>query len=93
MRSIIEAAWENRALLQEKETIETINKVIEDLDKGILRVAEPTNNGEWQVNEWVKKAVVMYFPIKKFVIGRRRCNNITFNITKITSSPRIACNI
>ena len=65
MRSIIEAAWENRALLQEKETIETINKVIEDLDKGILRVAEPTKNGEWQVNEWVKKAVVMYFPIRK----------------------------
>lgn len=65
MRSIIEAAWENRALLQETETIETINKVIEEIDKGLLRVAEPTENNEWIVNEWVKKAVVMYFPIRK----------------------------
>lgn len=65
MRSIIEAAWENRALLQEKETIETINKVIEEIDKGILRVAEPGENNEWIVNEWVKKAVVMYFPIRQ----------------------------
>lgn len=65
MRSIIESAWENRALLQEKETIQAIEHVIEELDKGILRVAEPTDSGEWQVNEWVKKAVVMYFPIRK----------------------------
>lgn len=65
MRSIIEAAWENRALLQERETIETINKVIEEIDKGILRVAEPGDGNEWIVNEWVKKAVVMYFPIRQ----------------------------
>lgn len=65
MRSIIEAAWEDRSLLNDKKTVETIDKVIEDLDKGILRVAEPTENGEWIVNEWVKKAVVMYFPIRK----------------------------
>ena len=65
MRSIIEAAWENRDLLKEKETIEAINHVIEDIDKGILRVAEPDINGEWIVNEWVKKAVVMYFPIRQ----------------------------
>ncbi len=65
MRSIIEAAWDNRDLLSQPETIATIEKVIEDLDKGILRVAEPLDNGEWQVNEWVKKAVVMYFPIRK----------------------------
>lgn len=65
MRSLIEAAWENRELLQEAETIQAIETVMEDLDKGILRVAEPTENGEWQVNEWVKKAVVMYFPIRK----------------------------
>lgn len=65
MRSIIEAAWENRELLKDAKTIQTIEHVIEDIDKGILRVAEPLDNGTWQVNEWVKKAVVMYFPIRK----------------------------
>lgn len=65
MRQIIEAAWENRALLSEKETILGIEQVIEALDKGILRVAEPLDNGTWQVNEWVKKAVVLYFPIRQ----------------------------
>lgn len=65
MRSIIEAAWENRDLLSEAETIQAIEHVIEEIDKGILRVAEPTDNGDWLVNEWVKKAVVMYFPIRK----------------------------
>jgi 2,3,4,5-tetrahydropyridine-2-carboxylate N-succinyltransferase len=65
MRSIIEAAWENRELLKENQTVEAINHVIEELDKGIIRVAEPTDSGDWVVNEWVKKAVVMYFPIRK----------------------------
>ncbi len=64
MKSIIESAWENRELLKELETQQAIEQVIEELDKGRLRVAEPTSNG-WQVNEWVKKAVVMYFPIRK----------------------------
>jgi|TARA_B110000305_G_scaffold91781_1_gene103467 2,3,4,5-tetrahydropyridine-2-carboxylate N-succinyltransferase len=65
MRSIIETAWEHRELLKDPETIKAIEAVIEDLDKGRLRVAEPLENGKWQVNEWVKKAVVMYFPIRK----------------------------
>jgi 2,3,4,5-tetrahydropyridine-2-carboxylate N-succinyltransferase len=65
MRQAIEAAWENRALLSEKATIQAIEHVIEDLDKGLLRVAEPLEDGTWQVNEWVKKAVVMYFPIRQ----------------------------
>lgn len=65
MKTIIEAAWENRELLKDTDTIAAIEAVIEDLDKGKLRVAEPLSNGEWQVNEWVKKAVVMYFPIRK----------------------------
>lgn len=64
LQSIIEQAWENRALLQETETTTAIREVIELLDNGKLRVAEPTEKG-WQVNEWVKKAVVMYFPIQK----------------------------
>lgn len=65
MRQEIEAAWENRNLLAEKSTIAAIEQVIEDLDKGLLRVAEPLDDGTWQVNEWVKKAVVLYFPIRQ----------------------------
>jgi 2,3,4,5-tetrahydropyridine-2-carboxylate N-succinyltransferase len=64
IRNIIESAWEDRALLKEQNTIDTIRKVVDLLDKGILRVAEPTADG-WQVNEWIKKAVVLYFPIQK----------------------------
>jgi 2,3,4,5-tetrahydropyridine-2-carboxylate N-succinyltransferase len=64
MRSIIEAAWDDRSLLQNPETIAAIEAVIEDIDKGLLRVAEPNDEGGWTVNEWVKKAVVMYFPIR-----------------------------
>ena len=64
MKNIIEAAWENRSLLEEKQTQDTIRSVITQLDEGKLRVAEPTENG-WQVNEWIKKAVVLYFPIQK----------------------------
>ena len=62
-QNTIEEAWENRALLEDKSVQEVIRSVINQLDKGDLRVAEPTANG-WQVNEWVKKAVVLYFPIQ-----------------------------
>jgi len=64
LQNIIEKAWNDRTLLTDKTTIDSIRKVIDLLDSGILRVAEPTANG-WQVNEWVKKAVVLYFPIQK----------------------------
>ena len=64
IRKIIESAWENRELLKDQNTIDTIRKVVDLLDKGTLRVAEPVSDG-WQVNEWVKKAVVLYFPIQK----------------------------
>jgi len=64
MRKIIEAAWEDRSLLEQESTQAAIRQVIEQLDLGKLRVAEPTDKG-WQVNEWVKKAVVLYFPIQK----------------------------
>lgn len=60
----IEAAWENRDLLKDEATKNAIRQVIEHLDKGRLRVAEPKDN-DWQVNEWVKKAVVLYFPIQQ----------------------------
>ncbi|MCG8761876.1 2,3,4,5-tetrahydropyridine-2,6-dicarboxylate N-succinyltransferase [Tenacibaculum finnmarkense] len=64
LQDIIEKAWNNRDLLKEETTINAIRKVVDLLDAGTLRVAEPTDNG-WQVNEWVKKAVVLYFPIQK----------------------------
>jgi 2,3,4,5-tetrahydropyridine-2-carboxylate N-succinyltransferase len=64
MKEIIESAWNNRQQLQEEATQDSIRQVIEELDKGILRVAEPSNEG-WIVNEWIKKAVIMYFPIQK----------------------------
>lgn len=60
----IETAWNERGLLSDQETINAIREVISLLDEGKLRVAEPTSNG-WQVNEWIKKAVVLYFPIQK----------------------------
>lgn len=64
LRESIEKAWENRELLKEAGTQANIREVLNLLDKGELRVAEPVAEG-WQVNEWVKKAVVMYFPIQK----------------------------
>ncbi|HEY5691908.1 MAG TPA: 2,3,4,5-tetrahydropyridine-2,6-dicarboxylate N-succinyltransferase [Cyclobacteriaceae bacterium] len=60
----IEKVWEDRALLQLAESQAAIRSVIEQLDKGMLRVAEPTESG-WQVNEWIKKAVILYFPIQQ----------------------------
>lgn len=64
LKQIIEKAWDNRELLQEDATQAAIREVIELIDNGQLRCAEPVADG-WQVNEWVKKAVVMYFPIQK----------------------------
>lgn len=64
LQQTIENIWDNRDLLQNEDSKATIREVISLLDSGKLRVAEPTENG-WQVNEWVKKAVVMYFPIQK----------------------------
>ena len=64
LKKIIEAAWDNRELLKDKQTVLAIKTVIEDLDSGNIRVAEPTADG-WQVNEWIKKAVILYFPLQK----------------------------
>ena len=62
MKSIIEKAWADRSLLKEQETKQVIKEVINGLELGHLRVAEPVSGG-WQVNEWIKKAVILYFPI------------------------------
>lgn len=64
LQQTIENIWDNRELLQNEDSQKAIREVISLVDKGELRTAEPTENG-WQVNEWVKKAVVMYFPIQK----------------------------
>jgi 2,3,4,5-tetrahydropyridine-2-carboxylate N-succinyltransferase len=64
MQKIIEAAWENREKLNELETQLTIKEVISQLDKGKLRIAHFLNDN-WIVNEWIKKAVLLYFPIQK----------------------------
>lgn len=63
MREIIENAWQNRELLKDQTTQQAIREVIEQLDKGTLRVAQKEGES-WQVNDWVKKAVILYFPIQ-----------------------------
>lgn len=64
LQSTIENAWDDRSLLSNENTQNSIRTVINLIDEGTLRVAEPVDGG-WQVNEWVKKAVVLYFPIQK----------------------------
>ena len=67
LQKIIDKAWDDRELLTDRTTIDTIRNVISLLDEGILRVAEPIEN-DWKVNEWIKKAVVLYFPIQKMKV-------------------------
>ncbi len=68
MKQLIEAAWEDRSLLQDSKTTQAIEAVIGDLDKGLLRVAEPNADGSWTVNDWIKKAVVLYFPMRQMEV-------------------------
>ena len=63
----IQEAWDDRSLLTKKDFKDAISSVIEYLDKGVLRVAEPSENG-WKVNEWIKKAVIMYFIISELKV-------------------------
>lgn len=64
LRRIIEEAWENREELKKPEVRKAIGEVVEQLDSGELRVAQK-ENGVWVVNDWVKKAVILYFPIRQ----------------------------
>jgi len=66
-RNIVEEAWDDRSLLEDTKTKDIICEVIEYLDKGKVRVAEPSNDG-WIVNEWIKKAVILYFPISRMEV-------------------------
>lgn len=63
LQNIVENCWDERSLLNEKISQEAVYETIELLDKGLIRVAEPDGTG-WKVNEWVKKAVILYFPLR-----------------------------
>ena len=67
LKELIEKAWADRELLKSAETQEAVREVVDQLDKGILRVADPVDEN-WIVNEWVKKAVIMYFPIQQMEV-------------------------
>lgn len=67
LKQLIERAWDDRSLLSDPMVVNAIREVVDLLDNGKLRVAEPLASG-WQVNEWVKKAVVLYFPIQKMEV-------------------------
>lgn len=64
LKEIIENAWENRSLLNDKDVKIVIKTIVDELDRGTRRVAEQ-KDGEWIVHEWIKKAVILYFPIQK----------------------------
>ncbi len=64
LKETIEAAWDDRAMLADKSVQNAIHEVVEQLDQGILRVAQKEPDG-WKVNDWIKKAVILYFPIRK----------------------------
>lgn len=65
LKRIVEQAWEDRNQLKDKSVQEAIGRVVAMLDQGELRVAEPTSSGEWIVNDWIKKAVVLFFPLQQ----------------------------
>ena len=64
LQQLILEAWSNRELLKDKKYSDAVRAVIEEVDKGRLRTAAPTDNG-WQVNEWVKQAILLYFGIQQ----------------------------
>jgi 2,3,4,5-tetrahydropyridine-2-carboxylate N-succinyltransferase len=65
LRFDIESAWERRTMLTvdevEGSTRPTVERVVDGIEKGEFRVAEPDGNGGWLVNAWLKKAVLLYF--------------------------------
>ncbi len=64
LKTKILSAWENRELIKQEEFKDAICSVIEEVDKGRLRVAEKVGD-QWQVNEWVKQAILLYFGIQQ----------------------------
>jgi 2,3,4,5-tetrahydropyridine-2-carboxylate N-succinyltransferase len=68
LKNKVESIWTDRELLKEEANKAIIREIINQLDKGEIRVAEKNNDGNWTVNEWVKKAVIMYFPIQEMKV-------------------------
>ena len=66
-QTVIQEAWENRVLLKDVDVQKSIRFIIDELDAGKLRVAEPGPDG-WKVNDWIKKAVILYFPIQQMSV-------------------------
>lgn len=64
MKSLVEDAWKDNSLLSNKITQNAIREVVKKLDDGEIRIAEK-KNGLWIINDWIKKAIVLYFPIQK----------------------------
>lgn len=69
LRSVIETAWDDRSMLAEEQTRDAVRQTIGLLDQGAIRVAEPYEDG-WKVNDWVKKAVILYFPVQKMAVSK-----------------------
>ena len=63
LKTTVERAWNDRELLRDEAVKSAIRETVDLLDRGELRTAEPLGDSRWQVNEWVKKAVILYFPI------------------------------
>ena len=72
LKTVVERTWDDRALLAGTEAQEAVRRTVELVDKGALRCAEPVDaeKSEWRVNEWVKKAIIMYFPIQEMRVMR-----------------------
>jgi 2,3,4,5-tetrahydropyridine-2-carboxylate N-succinyltransferase len=71
LKQLINDAWDNRELLKQEEYRNAVRAIIDEIDKGILRVAEPSDSG-WKVNEWAKQAILMYFaiqPMQTWAVG------------------------
>jgi 2,3,4,5-tetrahydropyridine-2,6-dicarboxylate N-succinyltransferase len=69
LKQIIEAAWGNRGNLALENTKNAINQIVELVNNGELRVANQNSTGDWTVNDWVKKAIILYFPLQKMEIS------------------------
>ena len=67
LKDTVECAWDDRNLLQNRETVEAVERTVALLDRGELRIAEPEGEG-WKINDWVKKAVILYFPLQKMIV-------------------------
>jgi 2,3,4,5-tetrahydropyridine-2,6-dicarboxylate N-succinyltransferase len=67
LKTIIEKAWDDRSQLSNNKTKDAVFQIVELLDKGKLRIAEPVA-GDWKVNEWIKKAVILYFPLRQMEV-------------------------